>query len=192
MLPLGKATGARGDTLLRRFGWQVPLEVELGFRFARSFFVGAYVALSLGPGPEGGNSNCTTASSSNADAYKDCGGTGIQAGLEAIYFFAPAERVDPWVAYGFGLEGEQAAATDLHRDVREEVDAFGWTYAKLSTGVDFRGKAPAGVGPFVALALGGFTHETTELEHRKTTDLVITDRAVHLWLTLGVRGVTNP
>jgi hypothetical protein len=191
MVPFGDASGAPNDSLGRRYAWEIPLVIDIGARFARSFFVGAYLGFALG----------TTGSDARVDAAciddDENGRNDIactvatgRIGIEALYSFLPDESLNPWVGYGLGFEVASASLTDRYRGLEESVTSTGLTYADLSVGFDFRKKI--GIGPFVDVALGQFNNTTTDLGARGRYKSKIDDHAIHGWLTLGLRMVVNP
>jgi len=190
-VPSGVATGASNDDLARRYAWQLPLVLDVGARFARSFFVGAYLGGAIG----------STGSDERVDAACDdddengqndiaCTTTSGRVGLEVFYSFLPDEDLNPWVGYGIGFEVASASISDRYRGLKESVTSTGVTYADLSVGFDLRKKV--GVGPFIDMALGQFNTTTTDFGARGRYKYSIDDRALHAWITLGIRLVINP
>lgn len=191
LLPFGDATGAPGDSLSRRYAWQIPLIVDLGARFARSLFLG--VSLGLGYGATGSDARVDAACTDDDDNLKNdiaCNVLTLRAGLEVLYSFAPDARLNPWIGYGIGFESSQASISDDYTGLEETDTSHGITYALLSAGFDLRN--PVGVGPLVEAALGEFTHSTTDLGARGKFRYDIPDRALHAWVLLGLRIVVNP
>jgi hypothetical protein len=190
LIPMGGATGAAGDSLGRRYAWQIPIVVDLGWRFAESFFAGGY--LGAGFGSTGSDAELEAACRDDDDDLNNdiaCSAYTLRAGLEAQYSFQPGERINPWVGYGFGIESSSSTLTDYEHGYQETVTAMGLTYAQLSAGFDAR--YAVGFGPFVEAALGEFTKTNTDVGS-SVTRTPVADRALHGWLTLGLRLVVNP
>ena len=97
--------------------------------------------------------------------------------------------VNPWVGYGIGYEASIASYSDHERGYAETVTSSGVTWAQLSGGFDLR-KA-VGIGPFIEVAIGEFRKTTTEIGD-ETFRLPMNDRALHAWIMIGGRLVTNP
>jgi len=191
MFPFGDATNAPGDSLSRRYAWQIPLVIDVGGRFARSFFLGAY--LGFGVGTTGSDARVDAACTDDDDNGENdivCSAASARIGLEMQYAFAPDEHFNPWVGYGIGFEVSSASITDRYRGLEESDSSTGLTYAQLSAGFDLRQKI--GFGPFLEAALGQFNNTTTDLGARGKFKSSIEDRALHAWVTLGVRLVVNP
>lgn len=190
LLPFGDASGRAGDSLGRRYAWQIPFAVDLGARFAESFFAGVY--LGFGFGSTGSDPRLDLAcDDDDEDGENDivCTVWTLRAGLEGIYYFAPGGHTNPWVGYGIGYEASLASYTDRERGYSESVTSTGVTWAQLSAGIDFR-KA-VGIGPFLEVAIGEFRTTTTTIDD-ETFRLPMDDRALHAWIMLGGRLVTNP
>ena len=47
-LPAGKATGAAGDALAKRYAWQIPIGVDLGGKLSPSVYLGGYLIIGVG------------------------------------------------------------------------------------------------------------------------------------------------
>jgi hypothetical protein len=189
-IPMGGATGAPQDSLGSRYAWQIPIVVDLGFRFARSFFAGGYAG--VGFGSTGSDTKLEAACRDDDDDLENdivCSAIALRAGLELQYSFQPGERLNPWIGYGFGFESASATLSDYEHGYQETVLSSGFTYAQLSAGFDAR--YAVGVGPFVEAAVGEFTRTRTDAGDN-VTRVPIEDPALHVWLTLGLRLVVNP
>ena len=189
--PFGDATGEANDALSRRYAWQIPLVLDIGARFARSFFVGAY--LGGGIGSTGDDVRIDAAcvdDDENGNNDIVCSATSGRVGIELLYSFQPDQTLNPWIGYGIGFEVASASLTDHYRGLEESVTSTGVTFADISLGFDYRKKI--GVGPFVDLALGQFNTTTTDLGARGKYKYSIDDTALHAWLMFGLRMVINP
>lgn len=191
MAPFGAATGEPGDDFARRYAWQIPVVVDIGARFARSFFVGAYVGFGIGAtGSDARVDGACNDDDENGQNDIACSAVSARIGIEGLYSFLPDEGLNPWVGYGIGFEVTSASLTDRYRGLEETVSSTGMTYADISVGFDLRKKI--GVGPFIDVALGQLNNTTTNLGARGTYKSQIEDGAVHGWVTVGVRFVVNP
>ena len=189
--PFGSASGAANDELARRYAWQLPLVVDIGGRFARSWFVGAY--LGGGIGSTGSDERVDAACEDDDENGQNdiaCNALSGRIGLEAFYSFLPDENLNPWIGYGVGFEVASASISDRSRGLKETVTSTGVTFADLTIGFDLRKKV--GIGPFIDVALGRFNNTTTDFGARGSYKYAIDDRALHGWITLGVRLVINP
>jgi hypothetical protein len=190
LVPFGEASGKGNDSLGRRYAWQIPFAIDLGARFAESFFAGVY--LGFGFGSTGSDAKLENAcDDDDEDGENDivCSVWTLRAGIEGNYSFSPAGNVNPWVGYGIGYEASIASYTDREQGYSETTTSSGITWAQLSAGIDFR-KA-VGIGPFLEVSIGEFRKTTTEIDD-ETFRLPMNDRALHAWIMIGGRLVTNP
>jgi hypothetical protein len=190
--PFGDATGARRDSLSGRYSWQwVPLEVGLGAKVVDALYVGGY--LSLGIGYEGSDSRVSARCESGNDVEDDvsCNSVTVHAGIEARYGFAPADSMNGWIGYGFGISSANQTISDAGR-YRESTTARGLDLARLSGGLDFRVKRGFGLGPFGIVSVGRFLHTRTEIRDDVTFSGDIENKATHAWVMLGLRMVVFP
>jgi hypothetical protein len=191
LFPFGKASGAPEDSLGRRYAWQIPIVIDLGGRFARSFFLGGYFG--FGVGATGADERVDAACNDDDENGQNdivCAAASFRLGLEMQYSFLPDQHYNPWVGYGIGIEGSSASLDDKYRNLEESVTSSGVTYAQLSAGLDIRQKV--GFGPFLEVALGQFNRTTTDLGSRGKYEYKIDNRALHAWVMFGVRIVVNP
>jgi hypothetical protein len=96
-----------------------------------------------------------------------------------------------WVGYGFGFTSASQTISDQGR-YSETSTAQGLELARLTGGLDFRVKRGFGLGPFVMLSLGRYTHQRTEITNLERSAGDIANPAVHGWLSLGLRMVIFP
>jgi len=189
--PMGDASGGGSDTLGRRYAWQLPIAIDLGAKVTRSIFVGTY--FQLGFGAEGSDREVTAYCDDDDDNFSNdvsCSALTARLGLMANYQFAPDAAVNPWLGYGFGFESASQSLNDKQHGYSETTTASGLTYAQLAGGVDFRGSV--GGGPYLEFAMGRFTRTSTEQNGRQVYSGAIDDRALHAWITLGLRLVVRP
>jgi len=188
-LPAGRATGAAGDTLAKRYAWQIPFGVDLGGKLTRSTYLGGY--LIIGVGSEGSDRLVEALCDDDDEDWENdvsCSAVNVRLGIEAEYGFDPGGYVSPWLGYGFGMEAGVQSIRDS-TGYRENNTATGITWAQLSGGLDVRNAV--GWGPFAELSLGRYMTTRTEVGgQHSTTD--IDDRAFHVWATLGMRLVVRP
>jgi len=181
-LPMGKATGEDGDDLSKGLGNQIPFLVDLGGKLTDNIFLGGYIGAAVGK--EG------------SDLEKLCGTSGISCTTAAFrigalfeYNFLPNQKVNPWLGYGIGIESNAINAEGNGR--KASVTITGFEFAHLMGGVDFRLTELFGIGPFVDLSIGQFDRVTNDDGSSKETT-TIDKKAMHQWLTLGVRAVFWP
>jgi hypothetical protein len=171
----------------RDFGLQVPIVVEAGVKIHPLIFIGGYVAFTVG----GASSAFDAAQGCDARATtRSCGASSFHIGAEVQIHFRPARRANPWVGYGIGYETASASASGGGTvQVGESFD--GLEVARVSGGVDFRLSRFIGVGPFLELDLGTYSHEHIQATSQ-SFDGSIPNAALHEWFTVGLRGVLFP
>jgi hypothetical protein len=190
LVPFGEASGKSNDSLGRRYAWQIPFAVDLGARFAESFFAGVYFGFGFGStGSDGELERACDDDDEDGENDIVCSVWTLRAGLEGIYSFSPAAHMNPWVGYGIGYEASIASYSDREQGYSETITSSGITWAQLSAGIDFR--KGVGIGPFLEVSIGEFRKTTTEIGDERFR-LPMNDRALHAWIMIGGRLVTNP
>jgi opacity protein-like surface antigen len=182
-LPWGDASDLQGDELSARYGWQVPLVVDVGFKLQKPIFLGLYAGAGYGQ----------VGSGSEADAA--CRAPGVscrvlsyQLGVQGQYHFGPSDRINPWLGAGFGYElARQSLSAASHS---EEQQSSGVTLLKLGFGIDYR--SSFGFGPFVEVSAGRYEATRTEIEGVKVHEGPVDPSAWHGFLMLGARLVVMP
>jgi hypothetical protein len=163
---------------------QVPLLIDLGGKLGRNVFLGAYVGFAVGGASRGfledmcdqGNVSCATVS--------------VRLGAQVQYHFMPAEQVNPWLGYGIGVESLGLGASRSGSPDRT-VALGGFEFAHLMGGFDFRLGKVFGIGPFVDYSLGQYGSATIKVGDT-SREFDLGEKALHHWLTLGVRGTFFP
>lgn len=189
-IPLGDASDAPGDSLAARYSWQWALDVGLGAKVTEDIYIGTYLGFSLGF--EGNDSQIEALcddDDSNLENDISCSSATARIGLEGIYSFSPDERWNPWLGYGFGGELATQSIHDRQQGRKESATSTGYTWAKLSFGADYR--RAVGLTPFGELAFGRFNNTDTTVDG-DSMRIAIPDRAIHYWLSFGLRLVILP
>ena len=182
-LPWGDASDLQGDELSARYGWQVPIVVDVGFKLQKPLFLGVYAGAAYGQ----------VGSGSEADAA--CSAEGVscrvlfyQLGVQGQYHFGPSDRFNPWLGLGFGYElARQSLSTGSYS---EEQQSAGATLLKLAIGVDYR--STYGLGPFVEVSAGRYGTTRTEVDGVRVHEGPVDPSAWHGFLMFGARLVVMP
>lgn len=182
-LPWGKASDLQGDELAARYGWQLPLVLEAGYKLSKPTFVGVYAGVGYG---QVGNGN--EADAACAARGVSCTVLTLQLGVQAQYHFAPSDRINPWVGAGFGWEMARQALTSGAYD--ETQHSSGLTLLKLALGADYR--SSFGFGPFVEVSAGRYDVTSTEMDGARVHEGPVASSAWHGFLMLGARLVVLP
>ncbi len=191
--PLGNISGADNDAMSRDFAAQFPIFVEIGVKLHPMIFLGGYTALSLG-GASSTFRDAQGCAGANAKDGRSCLTSSLRVGVEVQVHFQPDERIDPWAGYGIGFEAASASASGGGSPSASE-SFTGFELARLAGGVDFRLTPLFGIGPYIELAFGTYSHAHVEGylgQATKSGDADIQNSALHVWPTIGVRGVFFP
>jgi hypothetical protein len=105
------------------------------------------------------------------------------------YDVLPDRLVNPWIAYGFGLESTGVSATT--NGVSSSTTYAGWDWARFMVGTDFRTSSVVGLGPYVEFSLGQYSKVGTSAGGHDTSSDVASS-ALHEWLSFGIRGTLFP
>jgi len=182
-LPFGKPYDAdvslKGD-----FKGVIPIWVDAGYRFNPAMYLGAYGMFGYGL-MNTGNNVC------GADGVS-CSGYNVRVGINGQYHFLPKGSVDPWFGVGFGYEWLHNQASGPGGSISQTfrgVELLG-----LQIGTDFEVDQNIKLGPFIGYSIGQFgygkqTYDTAQL--KGTSNLGISNMALHEWLVFGVRVVLN-
>jgi hypothetical protein len=176
--PIGEVrNGLDLDSVVRG---QIPLQVDLGWRFADQFTLGGYVRLAPGVVANNIEDAC--------DASRvDCDGPfGFAAGGQFELTLAPG-RAGPWLGAFGGFESLNF--DDVPRRVGEtgriDFKYRGWE-AGVQGGIDFAWGVLA-IGPFASASIGRYTATEQDISGEDVTRDVI-DEANHYWIQVGLRG----
>ena len=183
-LPFGKFDAQPDDGLSNAFSGQVPIIFDIGGKIGSHVFLGGYFGFGFG-----GTGNLLRPACDSAGAT--CAAVTIRTGVEALYYFLPERLVDPWIGYGIGYEGTGAGISVPDRPELTFVGR-GIEFAHLLGGFDFRLSRTFGLGPFVDFSLGEYINAHIDVGTGEAVDGHIDSKAMHEWLSLGVRGVFFP
>jgi len=178
-VPFGDAVG--GEPIGRTTSPVVPFELEVGLRFSPTFFFGLFGRLGL----------AISNSPHDPDCYL-CVGHVAMFGVEALFHLAPAAVPDPWIGLGLGVE----LPGDIYRSGASPDEPLkrqmSGPMAEIQSGLDWPLGDHVALGPWVALAIGAYTHRSEFLEEQPasgSSDSYST--AVHFWVSAGFRVVVR-
>jgi hypothetical protein len=168
------------------FNGQLPLWLDAGYRISPELYVGGFLQFAVIFPVNNTTTGC-------GQMGVSCGGNDINAGIDVHYHFMPKTSFDPWVGVGVGYEwlnysasqGSQSAGTQL----------TGWQFVNFQLGGDYKIAPNVGIGPFVMLSLGQYDSYSFSGAAQAALQQVgaptsgdFTNKAMHEWLTFGVRG----
>jgi hypothetical protein len=185
-LPMGSATDQGSDPDMDNLvSGNVPLWFDLGVRATPNVLVGAYFQYGIGFPGDLIEDGC------DMDGV-DCSIPVVRLGAQFHYHVQPFQPVDPWVGLGLGYEwltwSVEAAGED------GSFTLSGFEFVNLQAGVDFGlgDERRFGIGPFVAFSVAEYSSVSCDGAIGLDCDDDIEDKALHHWLTLGLRGVFVP
>lgn len=155
---------------------KVPFGVEAAYRFNPLLRAGIFL--------EGAPISVTGDACVGGDP---CGGSDFQLGVDVQLHVAPFRRVDPWVGLGAGYEWLRVDATNFTDDAPDTWRYSGWSFPRLSAGLDIAVSPVVTLGPYVSYDVGRFT----QVDQSSAGRFDISNQAYHGWLQIGIRGSLN-
>jgi opacity protein-like surface antigen len=175
-LPFGKTDG--NDNLGDGLSGAVPIVLEAGYRLNANFTVGALFQYGIAQVKENMTTNCGGAIS--------CSGSVIRLGVEGIYNFNLDTPLTPWVGLGTGYEWMSISLSSGGQS--GSASARGFEFVTLHAGGDYRLMPQLALGPFVSFSLAQYSSATAEAPGFPSMTMDLTDKKMHEWLQIGVRG----
>ena len=156
------------------FSGAVPLVLEAGYRINGNFTVGLLFQYAVGQ-------------TKNCDPGTSCSGNIVRLGLEGIYNFNLEGVFTPWLGLGTGYEWLGVSQSGGGQDISGGLHGFELFTAHA--GGDFRVAPQFALGPFVSFSLAQYSTVTAEVGGVSASqDIGDSDKKMHEWLQLGVRG----
>jgi hypothetical protein len=177
--PSGNATGAAGDNLTASFSGQFPIGFQIGGDVTPALFVGAYGTFAPGGVGSAVNSTCQTGA-------LDCSSISFHGGVTVEYRFNVPESFQPWIGYGFGYETNSLSESSSSGQTGW-LTASGWELGRFRAGVDFLPASIVGLGIFGEVSLGQYDHIEGQSGQGLLYDGDVPQKALHEWLSLGIR-----
>lgn len=184
-LGYGQPLGRYGQTTAFKTGmsldyWitgQVPVSLELGYRFDRHLVIGFAGQYGFGFVNQDHTVPCNNGVS--------CSASVTRIGLEATWNLLPKVRLGPWIGLGVGYEW---FTTEQSGRINAVATARGPEYAALRGGADIAIGRELNVGPFFNLSFGRYENEIFSGDSLTGTPPTFTQTAIHEWLVVGTRG----
>jgi len=180
-IPLGNAANADspGDQdakLSDTYTGIIPIWLDVGYFVTPNIMLGLYGHYGIGLMADG-EDGCPEGA--------DCSGSVIRFGLQGQYHVSRGQSVDPWFGLGVGYEIASATRSALGQELTVTVKGF--EFVNLQAGADFKVADNVAIGPFVSFSLGQYSSQSVDPEIPGLGD-DIPNKAIHEWLTLGVKG----
>jgi hypothetical protein len=190
-LPMGQATGSssvtvngttlttQGQDLSNVVDGQLPFWLDVGYRLSPALYLGGFVQFAVIFPHSTQNNGC-------GQNGVSCGGNDIHAGIDLHYHFLPKTSFDPWAGVGVGYEWLNMNASSGGQSAGEQV--VGWQFVNFQLGGDYKISPNLGIGPFMMLSLGQYDSYSFSGAAQSQPGGDIPSKALHEWLTFGVRG----
>ena len=167
----------------------IPLWWDAGYLINPHIFVGLYFQYGFGLTTSKSFGGKCNGASLPAGVQESCSAHDTRFGAEFHYHFIPRGPFDPWIGAGFGYEWASESISSMGKSASQGLDGF--ELINLQAGGDFKLNPSVGIGPFVAVAVGQFgnqNQDTSQIGGSKVSGS-ISDKTLHEWVFVGLRGV---
>jgi len=173
-LPLGSAINGVNESDAINFA--VPFGLAVGYRIGGTVFVGG--TFSYGPF---GSPNGTKVGACTTTGYS-CSSYTFHTGFTVQWHPLGSRGLDPYIGLGAGYEW-------LYVDVSaggltSTLQYNGFTWVDVPLGIDFRLNKDIRFGPFFDFSMGEYRNGILSMP---AVSGLISQRAIHFWLTAGLR-----
>ncbi|HEY3593913.1 MAG TPA: hypothetical protein VGL13_08565 [Polyangiaceae bacterium] len=175
--PLGLL--AKGEDLDANVANMVPVWLDAGYRLSRELYLGGYASFGF-----------ASVADAACPSILSCSASDLRFGVNAhlhlgnLIGLIGVAPIDPWVGLGVGYE-TTSIKLEFNGTTATETDR-GFELGNLQLGVDWTSFGALRVGGFFTLTLAQYSSRTID-DVTGSSDHT-PDRALHLWLILGVRG----
>jgi hypothetical protein len=192
--PFGNASSS--TTLSDFSGGQAPFWFDLGWRFNRNLYLGAFYQYAITSPP-------SHLCGSGGGAAATCDGNDQRFGIDFAYHILPEQLADPWVGLGVGYEVARNNYTNSSSSDQHSIVVDGWQYIDIQAGLDLRFAKRVPFGPFVDFSFGQYNwaHGVGPNENPSgvcggagtvgSPGGCTIASSLHEWLTLGIRAQFN-
>ncbi len=177
-LPMGEVVS--DDDMTDTTAGQIPLGFDFGYMVSTHFMLGLYAQYGFGRLGEDFADACDSQGIS-------CSVSDVRFGAQVQYHISPSEKVNPWLGFGVGYE---VLTLNASRGENEgSRSAKGFEFVNLQGGLDFAAARGVGIGPFFSLSFGQYDTMAADNGTRsESEDIPSDERAMHEWITFGLRG----
>jgi hypothetical protein len=172
-VPFGTANGAPLSSVVQGV---VPIGAEMGWFLNRNLYIGGYFLYGFGVATNVANDVCSNLDSEGNQ--ETCSATMLRFGVVADWHFRPQTPIDPWVGAGLGYDIINLEAEDEQAGTLDESSALHGFLVSIEGGLDFKPLSYFGLGPYMELATGHYSSDSSAT-------------SLHTWLTFGIRLRTN-
>jgi outer membrane protein W len=188
-IALGKVDDETDGELNKTIKGQVPLWFDVGARFSDHFYLGAYFTYGFGIKGDLVKSTCSSAESQQPGVDVSCSTHDMRLGIQYLYHVKPPGELDPYFGVGIGYEWMAMDVTASAGGVSASstLTAHGFEFVNVQLGLDVPVAEKFAIGPFAAFALGQYSSLSLSTDAGSASGDV-SNKALHEWLFLGVRG----
>jgi hypothetical protein len=175
-LPMGDESS--GSKLSDGLSGAIPIVLEAGYRINGNITVGALFQYGFAQVKDNMSTGCGGAVS--------CSGSVMRLGIEGIYNFNLDAVLTPWVGIGTGYEwlGVSLSSGGQSGSASER----GFEFLTVHVGGDYKLSPQVALGPFLSFSLGEYSTVSASAPGLASTSMDISNKAMHEWLQIGVRG----
>jgi hypothetical protein len=150
---------------------QIPIQIDLGLKLGQALAVGAYASYGIAQPSKNWQNHCDAVSA-------DCSAADLRLGAQVNLHAVNSETTEFWGGVAVGYEQLTFKDSSLSNDI-----TFKGFDATLQGGFDFIVSPGLRVGPFASATVGQFN------KLKSATEVDITNKEMHGFLTVGVRGL---
>lgn len=178
--PIGRVSGAQGDTIQRAFGdgTQLRLLGDLGTRISPSLRAGGYLGVDWG-GAGAGHASCAGAS------RIDCAAVTARLGASLQWRSAATARFQPWLGYGAGVL--VTVIGDSRSGSHSSESLYGVELARASAGIDYALRRDLAIGLCVGYSLDLYLRRSVDGNREPAQAGSLSDPTTHGWFSSGLR-----
>lgn len=160
----------------------IPLQLEVGYKLLPQLTLGGYVSGAYGLIGDQFEDTCDASGI-------DCSARVWRVGAQLLYSFTNASpSFAPWLGVGAGYEW---ANIEIEGGGEEAKTGYsGFEFLNLQAGADWKAGGNLSFGPFIMFSLGQYSKFDIE-SPLGDSDGDIEDKAMHQWLTIGLRGTLD-
>ncbi len=150
---------------------QIPIQIDAMYKITPEWAAGLYFSYGFG--------QVGSAEQDSCDAFGvDCSMTVMRFGAQGTYTFTKVSpSFVPWAGLGIGYEALTEKVALGGASVSQDIT--GWEFLNLQVGGDYKVSPAFAFGPYIMYSIGQFS----SVEGNS-----ITDKAMHEWFNIGIRG----
>ncbi len=181
--PIG--TLKRGERLREQVAGAIPFWLDVGYRFAPRWYVGAY-----------GHYGLALRSATADKRCEDCQYTWVRYGAQVQYRAYVAGNQNLWVGLGFGQE---LLNVSIDEERRSASSTRGWELLNAQFGAEWEPTTGLGLGPYFSISIDSFSNRTTTCDRdslcaaaERRVEETLEKGTTHGWVSFGLRVVALP